>query len=116
MGQRGMLHLLAGVRLQMSNREACCNGLAWPICPLPCPTPPHHTPPLFAPGVEFAGTLSDFLREDLKKKYPELMPYVRVTLLNSAQTILTQFDDRCGARGMCEYGRSMAASKKRQGL
>jgi NADH:ubiquinone reductase (non-electrogenic) len=45
-------------------------------------------------GVEFAGTLSDFLREDLKKKYPELMPYVRVTLLNSAQTILTQFDDR----------------------
>ncbi|KAI7841841.1 hypothetical protein COHA_004370 [Chlorella ohadii] len=45
-------------------------------------------------GVEFAGTLSDFLREDLKKKYPELMPYVRVTLLNSAQTILTQFDAR----------------------
>jgi NADH:ubiquinone reductase (non-electrogenic) len=22
-------------------------------------------------GVEFAGTLSDFVREDLKKKYPE---------------------------------------------
>ena len=46
-------------------------------------------------GVEFAGTLSDFLRDDLKKKYPELMPYVRVTLLNSAQSILTQFDAGC---------------------
>ena len=44
--------------------------------------------------MEFAGTLSDFLREDLKRKYPELMPYVRVTLLNSAQSILTQFDEK----------------------
>ena len=49
--------------------------------------------------MEFAGTLSDFLREDLKKKYPELMPYVKVTLLNSAQTILTQFDGRCAWAG-----------------
>jgi NADH:ubiquinone reductase (non-electrogenic) len=41
-------------------------------------------------GVEFAGTLNDFVRQDLRKKYPELMPYVRVTLLQSAQSILTQ--------------------------
>ncbi|EFJ45750.1 hypothetical protein VOLCADRAFT_63330 [Volvox carteri f. nagariensis] len=45
-------------------------------------------------GVEFAGTLSDFLREDLRKKYPALMPYVRVTLLQSVSSILTQFDER----------------------
>ncbi|KAI3438808.1 hypothetical protein D9Q98_001225 [Chlorella vulgaris] len=45
-------------------------------------------------GVEFAGTLSDFLRNDLKRKYPELMSYVRVSLLNSAQSILTQFDEK----------------------
>lgn len=32
-------------------------------------------------GVEFAGTLSDFLRMDLKKKYPALMKHVKVTLL-----------------------------------
>ncbi len=32
-------------------------------------------------GVEFAGTLADFLREDLRKKYPALMKHVRVTLL-----------------------------------
>jgi NADH:ubiquinone reductase (non-electrogenic) len=42
-------------------------------------------------GVEFAGTLSDFLKADLAKKYPDLMPYVKVTLLQSAQSILTTF-------------------------
>ncbi|GIL85464.1 hypothetical protein Vretifemale_13978, partial [Volvox reticuliferus] len=44
--------------------------------------------------VEFAGTFSDFLREDLKKKYPALMQYVKVTLLQSVSSILTQFDER----------------------
>ncbi|GAX78639.1 hypothetical protein CEUSTIGMA_g6077.t1 [Chlamydomonas eustigma] len=42
-------------------------------------------------GVEFSGTLSDYVRGDLKRKYPQLMKYVKVTLLQSAQTILTQF-------------------------
>ncbi|KAG2429690.1 hypothetical protein HYH02_013948 [Chlamydomonas schloesseri] len=45
-------------------------------------------------GVEFAGTLSDFVREDLKKKYLALMKYVRVTLLNNLPSILTQFDEK----------------------
>ncbi|KAL4425486.1 hypothetical protein ABPG75_009502 [Micractinium tetrahymenae] len=45
-------------------------------------------------GVEFAGTLSDFLREDLKKKYPELMQFVRVSLLNATPSILVQFDEK----------------------
>lgn len=35
------------------------------------------------------GTLSDFLKADLSTKYPDLMPFVRVTLLQSAQSILT---------------------------
>ncbi len=43
-------------------------------------------------GVEFAGTLSDFVREDLKKKYPSLMKYVRVTLLNVSLPLVV-----CGA-------------------
>lgn len=51
-------------------------------------------------GVEFAGTLSDFLRQDLKRKFPSLMPYVSVTLLQSAQSILTQFDSRLAARAL----------------
>ncbi|KAK9915294.1 hypothetical protein WJX75_007230 [Coccomyxa subellipsoidea] len=42
-------------------------------------------------GVEFAGTLRDFVRGDLARKYPELMGDVEVVLLQSAQSILTQF-------------------------
>jgi len=42
-------------------------------------------------GVEFCGTLSDTLREDFKRAYPGLMPYVSVTLLQSAQSVLTAF-------------------------
>ncbi|CAK0781088.1 hypothetical protein CVIRNUC_005282 [Coccomyxa viridis] len=42
-------------------------------------------------GVEFAGTLRDFVRGDLSRKYPELMADVQVTLLQSGQTILTTF-------------------------
>ncbi len=59
----------------------------------PSPNPPYPPAPP-PPGVEFAGTLSDFLREDLKKKYPELMPYVRVSLLNATPSILVQFDEK----------------------
>lgn len=43
-------------------------------------------------GVEFSGTLADYVRQDLRRKYPELMPFVRVSLLQSAQSILTMFD------------------------
>ncbi|KXZ46317.1 hypothetical protein GPECTOR_45g187 [Gonium pectorale] len=57
-------------------------------------------------GVEFAGTLSDFLREDLRKKYPGLMKHVRVTLLQSVNTILTQFDARLQKNAMETLGRS----------
>jgi hypothetical protein len=35
------------------------------------------------------GTLSDFLRVDLARKYPDLMRFVRVTLLQNMDSILT---------------------------
>jgi NADH:ubiquinone reductase (non-electrogenic) len=54
-------------------------------------------------GVEFAGTLSDFLRADLSKKYPDLMPYVRVTLLQSAQSILTTFSAPLQAQALRNF-------------
>ena len=59
--------------------------------------PPHCCSLILLPnaaGVEFAGTLSDFLREDLNKKYPELMQYVRVSLLNATPSILVQFEEK----------------------
>lgn len=51
-------------------------------------------------GTEFCGALSNFLRQDLRRKYPELMRFVRVTLLQSAQTILTMFDSQLVAIAM----------------
>ncbi len=51
-------------------------------------------------GVEFAGTLRDFVRGDLSRKYPELMPDVQVVLLQSAQSILTQFSGRLQQRAL----------------
>jgi len=40
-----------------------------------------------AAGVEFAGTLADFVRVDLRRKYAELMPSVRVTLLQACPDV-----------------------------
>ncbi|KAK9844058.1 hypothetical protein WJX81_003133 [Elliptochloris bilobata] len=54
-------------------------------------------------GVEFAGTLADFVRVDLRRKYPELMPFVRVTLLQSAQSILTMFDERLQRQALASF-------------
>ncbi|CAL5221410.1 g3596 [Coccomyxa viridis] len=51
-------------------------------------------------GVEFAGTLRDFVRGDLSRKYPELMADVKVTLLQSGQTILTSFTDNLQNRAL----------------
>jgi NADH:ubiquinone reductase (non-electrogenic) len=57
-------------------------------------------------GVEFSGTLSDYVRSDLRRKYPLLMPYVRVSLLQSAQGILTQFDSGLARRALDDLQRT----------
>jgi NADH:ubiquinone reductase (non-electrogenic) len=61
---------------------------------------------LVCAGVEFAGTLADFLRGDLKRKYPELMPYVKVTLLQSAQSILTMFSASLQGQALKNFERT----------
>lgn len=43
-------------------------------------------------GVEFAAELSDFIRDDLVKWYPRLVPYAMITLLEAAKHILSAFD------------------------
>lgn len=45
-------------------------------------------------GVEFAAELDDFVREDLSKWFPDLMPYVKITLLEAQDEILTAFDQQ----------------------
>ena len=44
-----------------------------------------------ATGVEFAGTLADFVRSDLAARYPGVADKATVTLLQSQATVLTQF-------------------------
>ena len=43
-------------------------------------------------GVEFAAEVDDFMRQDLSKWFPELMPYAKITLLEAQEEILTAFD------------------------
>lgn len=45
-------------------------------------------------GVEFAAELHDFLREDLRKLYPSLLPLARITLVEAMQEILGAFDQK----------------------
>ena len=56
-------------------------------------------------GVEFAGTLCDFLRGDLRAKYPGLMPHVSVTLLQGANIILPQFSAALQAAALATLSR-----------
>jgi NADH:ubiquinone reductase (non-electrogenic) len=41
-------------------------------------------------GVEFSGELRDFLHTEVKKYFPQLHPYLKITLVQSADHILNQ--------------------------
>jgi len=43
-------------------------------------------------GVEFAAEMHDFIREDLRKPYSSLMPFVAITILEAGSSILSTFD------------------------
>eukprot|EP01087_Luapelamoeba_hula_P019438 TRINITY_DN6439_c0_g1_i1.p1 TRINITY_DN6439_c0_g1~~TRINITY_DN6439_c0_g1_i1.p1 ORF type:complete len:525 (+),score=63.93 TRINITY_DN6439_c0_g1_i1:72-1646(+) len=45
-------------------------------------------------GVEFAAELYDFLRQDVKRAFSEVQPYVRVTLVEASNNVLTAFDEK----------------------
>ena len=47
-------------------------------------------------GIEFAAELNDFIREDLVRWYPELIPEVQITLLEATKQILNSFDAELG--------------------
>ncbi|KIJ62223.1 hypothetical protein HYDPIDRAFT_30491 [Hydnomerulius pinastri MD-312] len=42
-------------------------------------------------GIELTGELHDFLEEDLKNWYPELHPYMRLTLVEALPSVLPMF-------------------------
>lgn len=43
-------------------------------------------------GMEFAASLSDLVREDIKALYPSLMPYIKISLYDVAPKVLPMFD------------------------
>lgn len=54
-------------------------------------------------GCEFAGELSDFVINDLRVKYASLLPLVRVTLLQSRDSILTSFESNLQDRALDNF-------------
>eukprot|EP00928_Gymnodinium_smaydae_P008603 TRINITY_DN1312_c0_g1_i3.p1 TRINITY_DN1312_c0_g1~~TRINITY_DN1312_c0_g1_i3.p1 ORF type:complete len:528 (-),score=126.89 TRINITY_DN1312_c0_g1_i3:480-2000(-) len=47
-------------------------------------------------GVEFCGELSDFIKQDLMKRYPKIQQYFKVTLVEAMPSLLTMFDKSVG--------------------
>lgn len=57
-------------------------------------------------GVEFAAELNDLIEEDIKKKYPALMPYVEITLVDAAEKILSSFSKKLSEYTMKVFSRA----------
>mmetsp|Transcript_100300 Transcript_100300/g.214920 ORF Transcript_100300/g.214920 Transcript_100300/m.214920 type:complete len:507 (+) Transcript_100300:88-1608(+) len=47
-------------------------------------------------GVEFCGELSDFIKNDLVRRYPKIAEYFQVTLVEALPGLLTMFDKSVG--------------------
>ena len=47
-----------------------------------------------ATGVEFAAELFDLCNEDLKRLYPTLIPFVKISIYDVAPKILPMFDSK----------------------
>jgi len=56
-------------------------------------------------GMEFAAELRDLVHEDLSKLYPELVPKVRIAVLDVAPKVLSMFDDKLGKYAMDAFRR-----------
>jgi len=56
-------------------------------------------------GMEFAANLSDLVREDLAKLYPNIMKYVRISLYDVAPKVLPMFDASLADYAVKKYRR-----------
>ncbi|KAF8819985.1 naDH dehydrogenase (NDH2-II) [Cardiosporidium cionae] len=50
-------------------------------------------------GVEVAAELSDFLREDCKKAFPALLPFIQVTIIEMLPRLLPVFSEKAKQKG-----------------
>ncbi|KAK0736999.1 pyridine nucleotide-disulfide oxidoreductase-domain-containing protein [Apiosordaria backusii] len=56
-------------------------------------------------GIEWAAELHDFIRDDLGKIYPELMPFVKITVYDVAPKVLPMFDKALADYAMGHFAR-----------
>lgn len=54
-------------------------------------------------GVEFAAELHDFVDEEVSKKYPELTPFIKVTLIEAGEKLLNSFDEKLSTYTMKNF-------------
>ncbi len=57
-------------------------------------------------GVEFAAELHDFLEDDLVKAFPDLVPDVKITLVEASSGILNMFDRKLGDYALKRFRRA----------
>ena len=57
-------------------------------------------------GVEFAAELHDLLQEDIKKKYPDLLQYAEIILVDAAEKILSSFSKKLSEYAMKVFNRA----------
>ncbi len=56
-------------------------------------------------GVEFAAEMHDFVRQDLHRWFPDLMPHVKITLLEARNDILSSFDAKLSKYALRHFRR-----------
>jgi NADH dehydrogenase FAD-containing subunit len=56
-------------------------------------------------GVEFAAELHDLVHDDLSKDYPDLMPFVKITVYDVAPKVLPMFDKQLSNYALDRFAR-----------
>ncbi|KAK4163481.1 putative external mitochondrial NADH-ubiquinone oxidoreductase 1 precursor [Cladorrhinum sp. PSN259] len=56
-------------------------------------------------GIEWAAELHDLINDDLAKIYPDLLPFVRITVYDVAPKVLPMFDQALASYAMEHFGR-----------
>ncbi|KAK4500297.1 hypothetical protein PRZ48_008486 [Zasmidium cellare] len=57
-------------------------------------------------GIEWSAELYDMVYEDMKRLYPELIKYVKITVYDVAPTVLSMFDESLGKYAMKTFKRN----------
>jgi NADH dehydrogenase len=62
-------------------------------------------------GIEFSAELHDLIKEDLKRLYPELIPFHKITVYDVADKVLPMFDEKLAKYAMDTFNREGIAIK-----